>query len=544
MNEIGAAAMPYHPQSLSGPPPAVLHRSSRVSGCTSASPGRRSILRGSVLLLFLTLAGLMLLSVEALYAQDCGCTTEQVRKNLVSPCAAQNELLLRVQNEQHFRTAINEANARGGNTTILLDNGVYRVASTTSFPYITGSNVILRSSSGNRDSVILEGRGMRDVQPATENGLLIAGDHVTIADLTIRNVGNHGIQVSGHGLLVHNVRIQDTYQQMLKGATERAVIDSGVVQCCMFEYTAGVGPNYYIGGIDVHKGRNWIVRDNVFENIRSPAGSVAEHAVHFWNTSENSTVERNLIINCDRGIGFGLGNSTHSGGIIRNNFIAHDGGGSFPDVGIGLESSPGTKVYNNTIFISYPNAIEYRFASTRDVHIVNNLSNQAIRARDGASAMLTTNVTDARSSWFVEAGAGNLRLSSALPAVVDAGSDLGGLVPDDMDKTPRPQASAMDIGAHEWKEATSTDEIPDASGFSVYPNPGSGLCTVSTVGAGFTLTVSDVLGRRVLTTPAFGSSLCVDLRAQPPGVYFFMLRNGNGRVLSLIPVLITGERGG
>jgi len=159
-----------------------------------------------------------------------------------------------------------------------------------------------------------------------------------------------------------------------------------------------VGPQFYIGGLDIHEGSNWIVNDNVFKNIASPSGSLAEHAVHFWDFSANNSVERNIIINCDRGIGFGLGTSPNIGGINRNNTLYNDGSGLFNDVGISLETSPGTKVYNNTIYIDYPNAIEYRYTSTNNVEITNNLCNKLITSRNGDQATLTTNLTTAQSA--------------------------------------------------------------------------------------------------------------------------------------------------
>jgi hypothetical protein len=142
----------------------------------------------------------------SIQAQNCECTLEQVKSNSVSPCEVVIGDVVIVNSASSFRDAINQANANGGNMTILIEDGVYHVASAISYPYITANNLVIRSNSGNRDMVVLHGDGMKDVSPNTEDGLHIAGNNVTIADLTIRDVGNHGIQVSGHHLYVHNVK--------------------------------------------------------------------------------------------------------------------------------------------------------------------------------------------------------------------------------------------------------------------------------------------------------------------------------------------------
>jgi hypothetical protein len=68
------------------------------------------------------------------------------------------------------------------------------------------------------------------------------------------------------------------------------------------------------------------------------------------------------------------------------------------DAAIGVNDSPDTKVLHNTIVISgtYPNAIEYRFADTTGVTVANNLTDAAIRARDGATANLVGNASHGR----------------------------------------------------------------------------------------------------------------------------------------------------
>ena len=86
---------------------------------------------------------------------------------------------------------------------------------------------------------------------------------------------------------------------------------------------------------------DWTFSANLFRNIRGRSGG-ARAAIFIWVRSRRVTVERNLIVGCDRGIAFGNpGQSTAntageppayvSEGTIRNNMIV---GG--PDCGIEL----------------------------------------------------------------------------------------------------------------------------------------------------------------------------------------------------------------
>lgn len=470
---------------------------------------------------------LFLVNTATLQAQDCDCNIMEVENNTVTPCDLVIGTTITVSSAAAFNNAINQANNNGGNLTILITDGTYQVASTSSYPYLTASNVVIRSLSGNRDAVVLTGNGMVDVAPETENGIFCVGDNITIADLTIRDVGNHGIAVSGDNLYVHNVKIQNTFEQMIKGVSAGDGSDNSVVQCSLFEYTAGVGPQFYIGGLDIHEGDNWIVSDNVFKNIASPSGSVAEHAVHFWDFSSNNTVERNSIINCDRGIGFGLGSSPNEGGIIRNNMIYNDGTGTFDDVGIGLETSPNTKVYNNTIYIEYPNAIEYRFAATTNVDIANNLTNNAIQSRNGGQATLTTNYTNAEASWFENLSAGNLRTPSEIATVTDQGTNLPSDVMMDIDKTSRPQGTTNDIGAFEYQYPLSLNEFGiNTPRITIFPNPTSNSFNIKAdSNSAFSITIYNLLGQYIdaYEHQDLSSEMSINVEHWKSGVYFCLI---------------------
>jgi hypothetical protein len=355
-----------------------------------------------------------------------------------------------------LESAVAAANGSGGNRTILVRDGIYSLNGTLN---VTAPGITIAGQSGARANVVIQGDAMG---PSARIGNLIrvSGRNFRLSDVTLQKSGFHLIQIAGESdadaPVIRNCILRDAYQQMIKVSNDPAArgvsSDDGLVENCLFEYTAGIGPQFYIGGIDAHGSKNWVVRGNTFRNIASPSRSVAEFAVHFWDGSAGNIVERNLIINCDRGIGFGLDGKGNMGGIIRNNMIYHaDNASRFADAGIALTESPGTRVYNNTVVMdnSFPRAIEYRFASTTGVLIVNNLTNKPIASRNGASGVVSNNVTNALRSWFVDPANGDLRLASPIGSVVAAGQAVPGLG-DDFDGRPRPAGAKIDIGAHQF----------------------------------------------------------------------------------------------
>lgn len=355
-----------------------------------------------------------------------------------------------------LQSAVNNANSSGGNVTIRLADGVYTLNDTL---YVNASNVTITSQSGVRENVVIQGDAMSS-SARVGNLIRVAGSNFKLSAVTLQRTGWHLIQVAGEenadNPQIRDCILRDAYEQLVKvtgtAANANTRSDGGVIENCLFEYTAGIGPQYYIGGIDAHGARDWAIRGNTFRNIISPNTTVAEYAVHFWNGSQDNLVEKNLIVNCDRGIGFGLGDQGNTGGTIRNNMIYHAANkGQFADVGIGLQNSPGSSVYGNTIYMehSYPSAIEYRFAGTTGVTIVNNLMNKSLSQIQGATGTTGSNLTNAQAGWFVSAATGDLHLASAVTSVVDRGQAVADLT-EDFDGDVRPGGSSNDIGADEY----------------------------------------------------------------------------------------------
>ncbi len=319
--------------------------------------------------------------------------------------------ILTVNNVEELNSAITTAN-QNGNTTILLEDGTYTVSQGI---WISGDNIMIRSLSGDRDKVILTGGGMGN---GVTHIFWLEGDNITIADITLKGVDNHTIQVHGEldadYVLLHNLHVLDAYEQLIKVSYDDSKMDissdNGILECSLLEYSAGIGPQWYIGGIDAHNAKDWTVKDNTFKNITSPTEDLAEYSIHFWSDSENTLVENNTILNCDRGIGFGLGDRGHIGGTIKNNKIYHNSAKG--DVGISLENSSHTLVEDNIILLEndYNNAIEYRFEGTYGGIIRNNITNKGITSRDGGTATLENNTINASIDWFIDPANGDFSL--------------------------------------------------------------------------------------------------------------------------------------
>lgn len=385
---------------------------------------------------------------------------------LVLTGSAWAQTTVTVSTEPQLQSALATANADGGNTTILVADGTYTLTSTLN---VTAPNITIAGASGDRTKVIIQGDAMSSTAQIGDV-IRVAASNFGLQDVTLQRSRWHLIQIAGEtnaqAPIIRNCILQDSYEQLLKVSDDPVNhpgvgSNNGVVENCIFQYTAGIGPEYYIGGVDALLAKNWIVRGNTFRSIISPSGSVAGFAVQFWDGSADNTVERNLIVNCDRGIGFGLDNRGNTGGIIRNNMIYHAANdGQFEDVAIGLTDSPGSQVYNNSAYMedSFGWSMEYRYTVTSGVLFENNLTNKPIISRDGGTGTVTNNVTTAVASWFVSAGTGNLHLASAVPGVVGAGLPIAGLT-DDFDGQPRP-TTGIDIGADQY----GAGEMPSPPG--------------------------------------------------------------------------------
>jgi len=363
-------------------------------------------------------------------------------------------------------------------TTILLADGDYDLSCGDSGCRLVFSTpgVTLRSASGSRAAVVLDGAY------GTNELVSIYASNVTIADLTLRRAYDHPIHISGStgnpisGILIHNVRIVDPAQQAVKvNPVDDGYVDDSTIQCAAIELT-DVGRTHirdgcYTGGIDVHQAQGWLVRRNRITGFWCDDG-LSEHGIHFWKGCRDTIVEENLVLDCARGIGFGLGPGGttrpyaddpypavgfkgHIDGIIRNNFVAAASSGVFAspdgfDTGIGLEQAYAAQVVHNSVASTQAplsSSIEWRFANSV-VEVHNNLVTSILLPRDGASATTSGNLASVATTYLTDIATGDLHLTPSAAAAVDAGATLAaGLADQDFDGDPRDLEP--DVGADE-----------------------------------------------------------------------------------------------
>lgn len=391
-------------------------------------------------------------------------------------------------------SAINSAIAAAtGPTTIYLSNGTYNIPAGT-YIQVTKPDITIRSLSGNRDLVIINGTGMHS-QSGDYHGIQIAKGNCTIADLTIQNIDCHPIQINFNTtsdidhVLIHNVHIVDGGQQLIKVNVSGTGMfsDYGVIQCSLLEYTTSLPSGYwYTNGIDLQGGTGWEIRDNTIRRIKAAmdqyiAGLSAGPAILCFKQSSNTLVERNTIIDCDEGIFFGNWGDTgpsHSGGIIRNNFIRGD---NYTRAGIGVSRSPNALVVNNSIYS--PGSNSYQSQSLTSIEITgpeatgctvqNTLMNEYVNVLGGAPAPTQiTNIATSGASNYVDPNAiyptyPNLHLLPSSLAI-NAGTTHSSRT-DDFDC--QAITAAVDVGADELNVTTTITNPLNTLNMNIFPNP-------------------------------------------------------------------------
>jgi hypothetical protein len=368
----------------------------------------------------------------------------------------------------------------------LLVDGVYALASNQSLEVNT-PRVTLTSASGSRDAVIIEGGS---------NNISINTDDVTVANLTLRHPKFHTIQIRGEkglqGTKIYNVHLVDAGQQFVKvstgDGTKGKFADNGLVACSLIEYMTyargtDVTPPSYTNGVDILAGKGWVIRDNVFRRIRSQAGP-AGPAILAWRNALDTVVQRNLIVDCWRGIALGLSTPNkhsrggadvlydHQHGLVENNVILalHEPA----DAAIENNFAFNSRVLHNTVYYheavkhAVDWAIEYRFPPTTAV-IQNNLTNLRILKRPPyphQEARVEGNITRAAPAWFRDLTHEDAHLVEAAPAI-----DAGVSVPDstnDIDGDTRPAGHAPDAGADEFVTSSAFHKAVSPTSRSVF----------------------------------------------------------------------------
>jgi len=391
--------------------------------------------------------------------------------------------IVEVDTTNKLEVAINNADP---GTTILLADGTYNLNGV--YLWISTPNLTLRSKSGNPEAVILDGSYV------TTEIIVIKASDITIADLTLKRARYHPIHVSpssGEDIVnarIYNVRIIDPGQQAIKiNQNGNYFADYGEIACSRLELTdtgriqvGEINGSCYTGGIDAHQARGWIIKDNVIEGFWCADG-LSEHAIHLWRGSRDSIVERNILVDNARGIGFGLTTSGtgrtysdapcpsadyigHFGGIIRNNFVfqnrlqLYESQAGF-DCGVCLWQACDAKVLHNTVVSTAApvSSIEWRFLNT-NATITNNLVSHRLWERNGASASLAANLDHQPLSLFVDGAGGDLHLVAHAQETIDKGVPVGGnLCSDDIDGDLRDLTP--DIGADEVPKGPTTKYV-------------------------------------------------------------------------------------
>ena len=378
------------------------------------------------------------------------------------PLPAPREHVIKAGTVDEIRAALKDVKPGG---TILIADGHYMMHHLE----ISVENVTVRSASGKRDKVIIDGNRGKGNTYAGEL-VRLTRDGITVADLTIQNAKWNGFKLYNKvsGARIYNCVIHNVWQRGVKQGLrpevdgKRQYNHSNRVQYCLFyndrpkqwgddpaddKGTTRFGGNY-IGGMDVMAAKGWTVSDNVFVNIKGRSKS-GRGAIFMWVGGEDCVVERNIIINCDRAICIGNPSGSNTDRIrhatrftVRNNFVTN-----CPGNAIEFDWTRDCRFVHNSVH-STDGRLLVIYAANDGLEVRNNILNgrRPSLVRTTGKITIEDNLHKLAADRFVDAARGNLRLKETATAAIDKAKPLKD-VPQDIDCHPR--GARPDLGADE-----------------------------------------------------------------------------------------------
>jgi hypothetical protein len=389
----------------------------------------------------------------------------------------------------------------------LIDNRTYIIEASPR-PYIFGclpldisgsqtrKCVIIRGETGNREDVVLAGADPAvdpDFWKTPEYGgpgscgmshfiALARTANIVIADLTIRNSPGKMIKIDGgdgfypENIVLHNLELQDCGSQMIKGAAGDYPVSTrhGILECSFLHYTDRLfdESTYETQAIDFHRGKQWIIRENYFLNIRQYSKNGNADGILMWNQTDSLWIYNNLFVNNNMAMKLGLQN-TGNHFYVWNNVIVYDETDSrmvaHTQITMGSTIRDGF-VCHNTLWNPEQSSVLVSCASS-----VINKNNLYLNGSQGGG-ITANNIRIGNGSWFEDVNNYNFRLTQNRPVARIP------QVTEDIEGKPRPvQTSA---GAFEFTSAAALDfsnMTSKGEDIRIVPNPFSTSVEISVV---------------------------------------------------------------
>lgn len=463
---------------------------------------------------YLIMSCLLLFTAAELHAQ---CACEPLGKQLSG-----DPIIVKTSGE--LRAAVSAAIP---NREILVRSGRYYLSGPIE---VTMPGVVVRSESGVRDSVVIEGGGFG----GAEYGFIVRQGNFTLGDLTIVTFQNSGLLIQPSGATsnyrIHNVAVINSGPVALTARPNGHALADLTVECSYFGWDLRGSDKI---GLLADSSVSMIVRDSRFVRVSSFDGSAA--AIVAGPGTRDLLIERNMFIDCDKAMV--IGDTTDAGGevtgvTVRSNMIK---GGNDNESGIVLSRVTDGSVTHNTIYSPQGRSnwsIELRYLPVGQVALIDNLADEPVAIRDGEDPIINGgNITNITAQSFRDASTGDLHLVAGSPAIDAALNPLS----TDID-CQNVQGVAGDVGADEYSAPAGVDEPARMKDYHIAYDRGRGILSVTTERErSVDLELVDMAGRSIAANRATGA-VQIPTAELPAGLYLLVIETGGVRNVEKISI--------